>query len=83
MKGCGGQEYAVAPVDPEGDTIRCRWSSESEAYQMAHDSGLSQFSLNEETCVVTYHPENDQAEEGGSKAIAVQVEDFDADGNLL
>ena len=83
MKGCGGQEYAVAPVDPEGDTIRCRWASESEAYKMAHDSGLSQFSLNEETCVVTYHPENDQATTGGSKAISVQVEDFDADGNLL
>ena len=83
MKGCGGQEYAVAPVDPEGDTVRCRWSSSSESHDMAWFSMLTQFSLDQDTCVVTYHPENDQATTGGSKAISVQVEDFDADGNLL
>jgi hypothetical protein len=74
MKGCGGQEYAVAPVDPEGDTVRCRWSSSSESHDMAWFSMLTQFSLDQDTCAVTYHPENDQATTGGSKAISVQVE---------
>lgn len=83
MKGCGGQEYAVAPVDPEGDTVRCRWSLSSEVSDMAWSSMLTQFSLDQDTCVVTYHPENDKATTGGSKAISVQVEDFDAAGNLL
>ena len=82
MDGCGGQTYHVNPVDPEGDTVRCRWSTSSESYAMAWNSNLQQFSLDEENCIVTYHPEYDLYGQG-SKPVAVQVEDFDSDGNLL
>ena len=74
-EGCGGKTYHINPVDPEGNTIRCRWSTASEAGDMAWHAGLKQFSLNEENCIVTYHPEFDFHKEG-SKPIAVQVEDF-------
>lgn len=72
----------VNPVDPEGDTVRCRWSTYDEAKAMSWNTGLQQFSLDEENCTVTYHPEFDQTGEG-SKPIAIQVEDYDSNGNLL
>ena len=82
MDGCAGQTYHVNPVDPEADTVRCRWSTSSESHAMAWTSNLQQFSLDEENCIVTYHPEKDLTGRG-SKPVAVQVEDFDANGNLL
>lgn len=82
MEGCGGQTYHVNPVDPEADTVRCRWSTADESFNMAWSSNFTQFSLDEEDCIVTYHPERDLAGEG-SKPVAIQVEDFDAAGNLL
>ncbi|CAG5104898.1 Oidioi.mRNA.OKI2018_I69.chr1.g1650.t1.cds [Oikopleura dioica] len=83
MEGCSEQTYHVNPIDPEGDTVRCRWSSASEASAFARNATtLKQFSLDEENCIVTYHPEFDEVGRG-SKPIALQVEDFDSNGNLL
>lgn len=82
MNGCGGQTYHVNPIDPEADTVRCRWSTSSESAAMAWTTNLQQFSLDEENCIVTYHPERDLTGRG-SKPVAVQVEDFDSAGNLL
>ena len=82
MGGCAGQTYHVNPVDPEADTVRCRWSTYSESYQLAWTTNLQQFSLDEENCIVTYHPERDLTGQG-SRPVAVQVEDFDSAGNLL
>ena len=79
---CGGQTYHVNPVDSEGDTIRCRWSIPTEAYEIASDRGFEYFSLDEENCIVTYHPELDSFRES-SKPVALQVEDFDATGNIM
>ncbi|CBY38616.1 unnamed protein product [Oikopleura dioica] len=82
MDGCAGQTYHVNPVDPEADRVRCRWSTSSESHAMAWTTNLQQFSLDEENCIVTYHPERDLTGRG-SKPVAVQVEDFDSAGNLL
>ncbi|CAG5111138.1 Oidioi.mRNA.OKI2018_I69.chr2.g5472.t1.cds [Oikopleura dioica] len=82
LDGCEGQAYHVNPVDSEGDTIRCRWSTSSESRHMAWNSGFQQFVLDEEYCIVTYRPEFDLLGEG-SKPVAIQVEDFDANGTLL
>jgi len=82
MDGCAGQTYHVNPVDPESDRVRCRWSTSSESHAMAWTTNLQQFSLDEENCIVTYHPERDLTGRG-SKPVAVQVEDFDSAGNLL
>ena len=83
MEGCSEQTYHVNPIDPEGDTVRCRWSSAFESSAFARNATtLKQFSLDEENCIVTYHPEFDEVGRG-SKPIALQVEDFDSNGNLL
>jgi hypothetical protein len=89
MEGCSGQTYYITPVDPDGNSIKCRWSTIYEASFMAHDKTdwdgndwpMEQLSLDEVACSVTYHPEFDN--HGGNKAIAVQVEDYDENGVLL
>ena len=91
MSGCQGQTYYLTPQDPDGDEIVCRWSTMYEASFLAHDKEgfdvdgetnwpLNQLSLDATACAVTYHPEYDS--NGGNKPIGVQVEDFDANGDI-
>ena len=94
MDGCHDQTYFITPQDPDGHTIRCRWSTVEEASFMAHDKPgysssqidgndwpMEQLTLDAVECSVTYLPDLDN--HGGNKPIAVQVEDFDEDGNIL
>lgn len=48
---------------------------------MAHNSNLQQFLLDEENCKITYRAEYDSVGIG-AKPISIQVEDFDAAGNI-
>lgn len=83
MEGCRSQVYRVNYDDPEGDVVRCRWARSDEAYHMHHQSSIMRsFELNEAACTVTYRPEFDQSGPG-NKPLAIQVEDFDTDDNLL
>jgi len=94
MDGCYDQTYFITPQDPDGNTIRCRWSTAEEASFMARDKPgytdsqtdgndwpMKQLTLDPIGCSVTYHPDLDN--HGGNKPIAVQVEDFDEHGNIL
>lgn len=82
LDGCGEQQLFLNPTDADGDTIRCRWSTVDEAGFMAHNDNLKQFLLDEENCSITYRPEYDQVGVG-AKPVAIQVEDFDIDGNMM
>ena len=55
--------------DPDGDKIKCRWATNSEAtdftakYRVLNDRTVTDFpalSLDEETCTVTYDGELDE-----------------------
>ena len=82
MTGCPDQSLHLNPSDKDGDTIRCRWSTESEAKDGSHLNGnFESLNLDEETCVVTYDGRKDTIN-GGVKPIAIHVEDFDKNGNV-
>jgi len=82
MSGCPAQTIDLTPTDKDGDVIRCRWSTEFEARDSYHGSGnYGSLTLDEENCIVTYDGTLDTIT-GGVKPIAVQVEDYDANGNV-
>jgi hypothetical protein len=84
MEGCTDQVYSVdAQEDIEGDTIRCRWATQAESQHFHHQAAIMQsFDLDAEACTVTYRPEFDSSGPG-NKPIALMVEDFDEENNLL
>lgn len=73
-----GEVIDYARVDPEGDVIKCKWANSDEAYTFGHRSGMEAFELDEDTCVVTYRPENDTGPPA-NKPIAIMIEDYDRD----
>jgi len=82
MAGCPAQTIDLSPTDKDGDKIKCRWATSNEslgAWSGNHNFGS--ITLDENTCILTYDGTNDSAPDG-VKPIAVQVEDFDANGNL-
>lgn len=82
MAGCPAQTIDLNPVDLDGDTIKCRWADSNEglgAWSGNHNFGS--ITLDRDTCILTYDGTNDSAPDG-VKPIAVQVEDFDANGNV-
>lgn len=82
MSGCPAQTIALNPIDADGDTVKCRWSTYDEAYGGVYDSSKwPSLSLDENTCIVTYDGTQDLTQVG-VKPISIHVEDFDADGNV-
>jgi hypothetical protein len=83
MAGCDAQTLKLNPVDLDGNTIKCRWSNSAEGLG-AHDESemFRSISLNEENCIFTYNGSQDLSADG-VKPIAIQIEDFDSNGNIL
>ena len=82
MFGCPDQRLHLSPTDADGDNIKCRWATLSEADRMSREIGnFNSFQLDEDNCIVTYIPENDNFG-AGIKPLAIQVEDFDSNGNI-
>lgn len=83
MAGCPAQTLDLNPVDLDGDKIKCRFAEMNEAlgaYQGNHNFGS--ITLDEDTCILTYDGTNDSAPDG-VKPIALQIEDFNANGDVL
>jgi len=82
MTGCVDQKLYLNPTDSDGDNIKCRWATEGEAEFLSRDKGrFDSLILDEDNCVVTYDPSAD-AFASGIKPLAIQVEDYAADGTL-
>lgn len=83
MAGCDAQTLELNPVDLDRNTIKCRWSNSAEGLG-AHDGtgSFSSISLDEENCIFTYNGSQDFSTDG-VKPIAIQIEDFDSNGNIL
>ena len=71
-------------MDPEHDRIRCRWATiADEVDNFTYDEAtMNAFELDEDTCIVTYRPENDTGGPG-NKPIAIMIEDRDRATNDL
>ena len=81
MSGCDGQKIDLSPVDPDGDTVKCRWSETYEEggaaqYQPAAWPSLS---LDGDNCIVHYTGSIDQTRVG-VKGVGIMMEDFDQNG---
>ena len=82
MAGCPDQYIDLAPTDPDGDRIRCRWATLAEAEGALYSaSAWPSLSLDAENCVVHYDGTQDKSK-AGVKPIGLMMEDFDANGNV-
>ena len=81
LSGCPDQRLPLNPIDLDNDVIKCRWANAAEAGGAVHYSAFESLSLDEENCVVIYDGTKDLTKTG-VKPIAVQVEDYDAAGNI-
>ena len=81
MSGCGNQSIDLAPIDPDGDIVRCRWATEEEAggavFQPAKHPSISL----DQNCIVHYDGTLDSVAIG-VKPIALMMEDIDMLGNV-
>lgn len=81
MSGCQGMKSDVSAFDADGDAFKCRWATTTEGGGAANQGRYPSLTLDENTCVVTYNGQND-ATSNGVKAVALMLEDFDAQGNV-
>ena len=82
MAGCPGQKIDLSPVDADGDSVRCRWATSSEAGGAFNTPGFwPSLSLDEVNCIVTYDGTMDGTSLG-VKPIGLMMEDFDSSGNV-
>lgn len=81
MSGCDGTKIDLAPIDADGDKVKCRWATKTEAGGAYNDGSWPSLTLDEDKCIVTYNGSQDQTQTG-VKAIALMMEDFDAQGNV-
>ena len=82
MSGCPAQQIDLAPTDADGDNVKCRWATASEAGGSMYSAALwPSLSLDEENCIVTYDGTMD-ASSVGVKPIGLMMEDFDSNGNV-
>ena len=83
MSGCDGQKIDLSPVDPDGDTVRCRWSNNnSEGGGATYNAAAwPSLSLDEENCIVHYTGSMDTTVTG-VKGVAIMMEDRGADGQI-
>ena len=80
------QYLELRPLDPEGDTVRCRWSTYTEAagaspYNEKNQLVLKHVYLHPTDCYLRYERNNDKLKR--EVWISVQVEDFDKSGKLM
>jgi len=82
MSGCPAQTIELNPFDLDGDTIKCRWAKSEESFgAWSGNHNFGSITLDEDTCILTYDGTSDVAT-NGVKPIALQVEDFDANGKV-
>jgi len=82
MAGCPNQQIDLAPSDADGDNIKCRWATASEAGGAYYVPGAwSSLSLDANNCIVKYDGTLDSSTVG-VKPIGLMMEDFDANGNV-
>ena len=82
MAGCPGQKIDLSPVDADGDSVRCRWATSSEAGGAFNTPGFwPSLSLDEVNCIITYDGTMDGTSLG-VKPIGLMMEDFDSSGNV-
>lgn len=82
MAGCPAQTLVLNPSDLDGDKIKCRWGTSNEALgAWKSNHNFASITLDEDTCILTYDGTADQAPDG-VKPIAIQIEDFDSNGNV-
>ena len=82
MAGCPAQSINLAPTDPDGDKIRCRWATETEAAGATYSrSAWPSLSLDGNNCIVTYDGTKDSST-SGVKPIGLMMEDLDANNNV-
>ena len=82
MAGCPDQQIDLAPRDMDGDSVRCRWATSSEAGGVVYNASKHpSISLDEANCIVKYDGTMDQSTVG-VKPIGLMMEDFDAAGNV-
>ena len=81
MAGCSQQFIDLAPVDPDGDIVKCRWATEDEAGGAVLQPDKHPSLSLDENCVVWYDGTQDGSSDG-VKPIALMMEDFDSEGNV-
>ena len=82
MSGCPSQQIDLAPQDADGDKVKCRWATASEAGGSLYSASLwPSLSLDGENCIVKYDGTMD-ASTVGVKPIGLMMEDFDSNGNV-
>jgi len=82
MAGCPNQTIDLAPTDPDGDSVRCRWATYTEsrgAYTTPSD--FPSLTLDTANCVVKYDGTNDSTS-SGVKPVGIMMEDVDSNGNV-
>ena len=79
---CPGQFIALNPIDADGDKIKCRWATETEADSAFYiESVWPSLSLDQDNCIVHYDGIFDPFGQG-LKPIALMIEDFDQSDNV-
>ena len=79
---CDGQFIALNPTDADGDVVKCRWATQSEASSAYYSQTLwPSLSIDQDNCVVHYNGTLDSSGQG-VKPIALMIEDFDANGSI-
>ena len=84
MADCPSQTLDLSPIDLDGDRVECEWADAAEAqgaYRHTIQDAYNSITLNQTTCILTYDGTQDLATTG-VKPIALQVKDYDVDGNL-
>ena len=83
MSGCDGQKIDLSPVDPDGDTVKCRWAKyQSEGGGATYNArAWPSLSLDEDNCIVHYTGSMDRTDTG-VKAVGIIMEDRGPDGRV-
>ena len=79
---CDGEFIALNPTDADGDIVKCKWATQSEASSAYYQQSLwPSLSIDQDNCVVHYNGTLDSHGQG-VKPIALTIEDFDVNGNI-
>ena len=82
MAGCANQQIDLAPVDPDGDSVRCRWATSTEAQgAYTNPSYWPSLSLDTANCIVKYDGTKDSSGTG-VKPIGIMMEDVASNGSV-
>ena len=81
MSGCDAQSVDLAPVDADGDKVKCRWATSAEAGGVYNNGNWPSLTLDGDNCRVVYTGSRDSTNVG-VKPVALMIEDFDSAGNV-